>query len=100
MMPQRRLLVSADMQIKELEKELEAVKKERDELLLFKDGSFVRADNHDEVIRSRHFRKAMRELTRRQAYWKCECAMLIAEQAFAREKAEAKAAIAKSGGES
>lgn len=87
-----RLLVFADMQIQELEKELEAVKKERDELLLFCQGSFVRTDEHAEVIHTNHFRDALAELTRRQTYTKHECALLIAEQTLAREKAEAKAA--------
>jgi len=87
-----RMLVFADMQIQELEKELEAVKKERDELLLFCQDSFVRTDKHAEVIRSNHFRDTLAELTRRQTYTKHECALLIAEQALAREKAEAKAA--------
>lgn len=83
-----RLLVFADMQIQELEKELEAVKKERDELLLFCQGSFVRTDEHAEVIHTNHFRDA----THCQTYTKHECALLIAEQTLAREKAEAKAA--------
>lgn len=86
-----RMLLLAQMQIVKLKEELEGFKKAHEELL-FCEGRFVQADNHSEVSRSRHFRKAMSELTRRQAYSKGECATLIAEQAFAREKAEAKAA--------
>lgn len=87
-----RMLLLAQMQIVKLKEELEGFKKAHEELL-FCEGRFVQADNHSEVSRSRHFRKAMSELTRRQAYSKGECAAtLIAEQAFAREKAEAKAA--------
>ena len=60
--------------------------------LLFSDGSFVQADNHNEVIQSSHFKKAMIELTRRRAHSKRECATLIAEQAIEREKDGPKAA--------
>lgn len=63
--------------------DLEAQNKE----LLFGAAGFVRAENDSEIRRSKHFIAAMQELTRRCAYSKGECAMLIAEKAFALEKA-------------
>lgn len=91
MTPERMLLLT-HMQIEKLKEELETVKKERDELLLFCQDNFVWTDEHAEAIKSNHFRDALAELTRRQTYTKHECTLLIAEQALAREKAEAKAA--------
>jgi len=49
---------------------------------------FVRTEHTEPARKSKHFMEAMMALTQRCAYSKSECALLIAEQALARENAE------------
>lgn len=56
------------------------------EAISFEKGEFVQEADHDEVMFSKYFMKAMSELTERSAYSKAECAMLIAEKEYRAEQ--------------